>query len=665
MQYSYGQPDNCPPMSSNDRDGDSIPDSLERTGIPGLDLPAKGADPNHKDVFVEVDYLPFHKPTSDDVALLTQAFKNAGDVCNPDGLPGINLHIEVDEEIGPHVDETSIEDVKQIRLEKLGSVNEREHPNSENIITAKSDFYKYAFIGHKYRGVPYSGMADGIPGKSFLVTLGFGPYSVDDNTNHKTGNIYQKTGTFMHELGHTLGLKHAGFEHLPQYKPNYVSVMNYAFQTPSWLGSWALDYSKCKINSLNEDALNEHEGIGPGCFANQKTVIFGKGLGGGSCPFIPRLVPTDNSVINYNLNNNDNEVVSVDLTCNGLKEIDISHNDWKALKKIPADLSFSTQDSLAGVPVNNLSDSSIPVEDEDEPIIELTANDRQAHLLYQIQEIQQLTNKVNCPTCGEAPGSVIEQLDNLAGIVIGGDFDPNVLAQNVTDVAPPLISPSPLPEAGEAAPVTLPQRIINNDWDGAIRQLNILESAAETAQLASEGGVIGVDPLLTTINNFEEVLEKQKPIMEFDETVINPPAPVNLTNPATGGVISGGGDLYKWTFNSPDGQASSTLIADAETAKSVGTSLALMNLNSQRGPVSSAATAGEPGSTTDDSLTAGTIQTSGALVTQVQQQVSQGIDALVQTEKAKEQIEENNPAAGSLSAFWDGLGVEIGIDVEW
>jgi hypothetical protein len=329
----------------------------------------------------------------------------------------------------------------------------------------------------------------------------------------------------MHELGHTLGLKHAGFESLPNYKPNYVSVMNYAFQTPSFSSSWALDYSKCKMNSLNESALSEREGIGPGCFPNQKTIIFGKGLIDAKCP-IPREVDANNSRINYDLDNNDTEIVSMDLTCNDdLKEIDNSHNDWKALKKIPADLAFSTQDSLAGAPINNFINESSP-DNSTESLTELTANDQQAHLLYQIQEIQQLTNKVDCPTCGGAPGSVIEQLDNLAGIVIGGNFDPNVLAQNITDVAPPLISPSPLPEAGQPAPVTLPQRIINNDWDGAIRQLNILESAAETAQLAS-GGVIGVDPLLTNINNFQEVLEKQKPIMEFDETVINPPAPVN------------------------------------------------------------------------------------------------------------------------------------------
>src|SRR5262249_25051060 len=36
-------------------------------------------------------------------------------------------------------------------------------------------------------------------------------------------------GTFMHELGHTLGLLHGGNEPYEGYKPNYLSVMNYAF----------------------------------------------------------------------------------------------------------------------------------------------------------------------------------------------------------------------------------------------------------------------------------------------------------------------------------------------------------------------------------------------------------------------------------------------------
>ena len=38
-----------------------------------------------------------------------------------------------------------------------------------------------------------------------------------------------QAGTLMHELGHNLGLRHGGDDHT-KYKPNYLSVMNYAFQ---------------------------------------------------------------------------------------------------------------------------------------------------------------------------------------------------------------------------------------------------------------------------------------------------------------------------------------------------------------------------------------------------------------------------------------------------
>jgi hypothetical protein len=135
----------------------------------------------------------------------------------------------------------------------------------------------------------------------------------------------------------------------------------------------------------------------------------------------------------------------------------------------------------------------------------------------------------------------------------------------------------------------------------------------------------------------------------------------------TGGSPTAGSptvDVYKWTFNSPDGKGTSTLVSDAETAKTVATSLALMNLNSQRGPVTSAGAAGTTGGT-DDTLAGTAVQTSGALVAQVQQQVSQGIDGLVETAKATEQIAEGNPAAGSFSIGASFMGVGVGIGIGW
>ena len=76
-------------------------------------------------------------------------------------------------------------------------------------------------------------------------------------------------GTFMHELGHNLGLEHGGDEPL-NYKPNYLSVMNYWFQggipygaapgSTTIIGT-RLDYSGMALPILDESHLNEPLGI--------------------------------------------------------------------------------------------------------------------------------------------------------------------------------------------------------------------------------------------------------------------------------------------------------------------------------------------------------------------------------------------------------------------
>jgi hypothetical protein len=68
----------------------------------------------------------------------------------------------------------------------------------------------------------------------------------------------------MHELGHNLGLYHGGGDTL-NCKHNYVSVMNYTRQTTGVVPSAGLNYSESALPPLDENDLDEFQGIqGPG-----------------------------------------------------------------------------------------------------------------------------------------------------------------------------------------------------------------------------------------------------------------------------------------------------------------------------------------------------------------------------------------------------------------
>ena len=79
----------------------------------------------------------------------------------------------------------------------------------------------YAAFIHQMKGLTNTGLSKTVPGDAFLVSLGA--------LANKVGDVDDQCGTFMHELGHNLGLNHGGFDDIG-YKPNYLSVMNYMFQ---------------------------------------------------------------------------------------------------------------------------------------------------------------------------------------------------------------------------------------------------------------------------------------------------------------------------------------------------------------------------------------------------------------------------------------------------
>jgi uncharacterized repeat protein (TIGR01451 family) len=100
------------------------------------------------------------------------------------------------------------------------------------------------------------------------VFCGWADVGVDEDGGFSVGNRAQQAGTFMHELGHTLGLRHGGGDDIND-KPNFLSLMNYAFQAydvPAQPGvlPGGCDYSRDALATLNErrpPGLDECVGI--------------------------------------------------------------------------------------------------------------------------------------------------------------------------------------------------------------------------------------------------------------------------------------------------------------------------------------------------------------------------------------------------------------------
>jgi hypothetical protein len=241
-----------------------------------------GANPNHRDLFLEIDFMQFHRPNNTAITNVVNAFA-AAPIKNPDNTTGINLHILVDEQI-PHQDTLNIPlvgtppdfpgDSKDwtgyvaIKNTNFGTAADRADPNSANIKAARLLATHYGIFAHNFFG-GVSGLAE-LPGNDFIVTLG--SWDIDPATLHRAGSVDQQQGTLLHEFGHNLNLHHGG-ESDDNCKPNYLSVMSYAFQmNNTLLVNRPLDYSRSQLPSLNERNLAEPTGIGASTPAGLRTV---------------------------------------------------------------------------------------------------------------------------------------------------------------------------------------------------------------------------------------------------------------------------------------------------------------------------------------------------------------------------------------------------------
>jgi hypothetical protein len=266
-------------LSSNgDIDGDGIPDGVERFGIRDADgnittdMAALGADPCRGTIAVEIDWLdaPDHDHEPDPAAI-----QEAADAFNAAPLPavtdcpyagfpeassGVDLVVDVDDAIPV----TTAVDESDWNIARLDT------QRAASFDPAREPYFFYNIWAHTHDGSSSSGVCCSAQ-KGFMVTLG--------EWSGQNGTVRDQSGTFLHELGHNIGLGHGGGDGV-NFKPNYLSVMNYRYQVigiPDW-DAWevlsfdpdefinvsTIDYSRSALADLDETALDENDGISDG-----------------------------------------------------------------------------------------------------------------------------------------------------------------------------------------------------------------------------------------------------------------------------------------------------------------------------------------------------------------------------------------------------------------
>ncbi len=242
-----------------------------------LPLPAWGANPRRQDLFLELDSEAGQAPSRAVIQAMKRAFA-AAPRPNPVGPPGISLWINTGLAFDPTANEARLAPSCADGIDNDGDgPMDGADPQclvGDNLVggvggggiiptvgtcardagfcvakNAPSGFsplrrwvFRYA-ISAARPGMPLcagtsGGDAGQIGGRDFI------------DFNHDGG-------TLMHELGHTLGLRHGGNEDL-NCKPNYVSVMNYDNQIGinCLTGGAIIDYSPPRraLNGSTRDA---------------------------------------------------------------------------------------------------------------------------------------------------------------------------------------------------------------------------------------------------------------------------------------------------------------------------------------------------------------------------------------------------------------------------
>jgi hypothetical protein len=367
-----------------DNDGDGLDDVWEANGYidldcdgsfdPTIDTPLPEADPGRPNVYVKWDYMVrtgsgfdhSHRPADGSLQMVRDSFARHNAV-----LTFYSQHDAIPESavVAPWTSDVMTTACTGSDAVSLYALKQTHFP--ANLAPA----YHYAVFAHlaacdsaldcaacpavPHGGTPVFG-ATGLaeqPGNDIIIALG--PL-VDLGYDPMPSTI--EAGTFMHELGHNLGLRHGGGDDLND-KPNYFSVMNYAYEygipqsTPGpWATtttnpatlSWRIDYSDRVTGTLHEGqlvggvcvddgsgGLNETLGLAGTYALDRDVTVFHAGPA-------TLYAPSNGSAVDWDGSGAINGGAYMDVSGDGRCDALVGFNDWAQTSPAPGVLRLTS-----------------------------------------------------------------------------------------------------------------------------------------------------------------------------------------------------------------------------------------------------------------------------------------------------------------------------------
>ncbi len=246
-----GDPNCAGVFNHDDTDRDGIPDAWELMGIDHpsdpLHLRAWGADPRHKDVFVEVDWsdaFPGNESPVDfafaSAIAAPFATPQGTSIQNPDGVGGVNFHFDIGPDATTPAGSTVAGDWGGANAMAAGTL-ENQHRGLQMLAHRWPVF---RWVRYAMSSGNSSGGNAAVPGDTVRFA---GPAGA------------MPAGTLVHELGHNMNLNHWGADDWGRVdcKPNYDSVMNY-----TWAAATPTFSTADNLPGVNPSFLDEADGLG-------------------------------------------------------------------------------------------------------------------------------------------------------------------------------------------------------------------------------------------------------------------------------------------------------------------------------------------------------------------------------------------------------------------